>query len=141
MKTFFIVLGALVLAIVIFAGGVYAGVAFNFFGSMLDESLLKTTSVEAMNAMLLVEMLDENRVDDAKAHLNLTLDPKIPILDSFISKVECQKSNQMIANILSRIARQRQKSQATSTLPEIDQILEKYLSPDLDIQGSEQNDL
>ena len=128
MKKFFFVLGIVVLTAVIFAGGMSAGAALDWYISMYAVSQFENESLNASNTFMVVKMLDENKVDEAKAYLNITLDAKILTVGMLVSECDNEKSKRMATRILARIARHRQEHPVPPRDEPVDDLTREYLT-------------
>ncbi len=128
MKKFLFVLGIVVLTAAIFAGGMFAGAALDWYISMYTVSLFENESISASTTFMVVQMLDENKVDDAKAYLNLTLDAKIMAVGMLMSECDNEKSKRMATRILARIARHRQEHPVPQRDKQVDDLIRDYLT-------------
>ena len=127
MKKFFFILGIVVLTAVIFAGGMFVGITMDIFKSMYTVSFVENEAIGAATTFRIVRMLDDNEIEQAKAHLNLTLDTKIITVGMFISECDNEKSKSMANSILVRIARHRQNHPASSTDKQSSDIIQGFL--------------
>ena len=128
MKKFLFVLGIVVLTAAVFAGGMFAGAALDMFMSMYHVSFFENEATSAANTFMVVRMLDENKVDDAKAYLNLTLDSKIMAVGMLISECDNEKSKRMATRILARIARHRQEHPVPPRDKQVDDLTRDFLT-------------
>ena len=128
MKKFLFVLGIVVLIAAIFASGMSAGAALDMYISMYTVSQFENESINASTTFMVVQMLDENKVDDAKAYLNLTLDAKIMTVGMLMSECDNEKSKRMATRILARIAKHRQEHPVPPRDKQVDNLIQDYLA-------------
>lgn len=128
MKKLLFVLGIVILTAAVFAGGMFAGAALDWYISMYSVSYFENEAIKASNTFMVVQMLDENKVDDAKAYLNLTLDTKIMNVGMLLSECDNEKSKRMATRILARIARHRQEYPVPPRDKEVDDLTKDYLT-------------
>ncbi|MCP4611065.1 MAG: hypothetical protein GY845_20340 [Planctomycetes bacterium] len=128
MKKFLFVLGIVILTAAIFTGGMSAGAALDWYISMYAVSQFENESLNASNTFMVVKMLDENKVDDAKAYLNLTLYAKIMAVGMLVSECPNDKSKRMATRILARIARHRQEHPVPPRDKQVDDLTRDYLT-------------
>jgi hypothetical protein len=114
MKKFLFILGIVGLGSAVFAGGAYVGTKLNLFRSWCEISFLDARATDASITLGVVEMLDDNKIDEAKSSLNQTLDMHIMFIGPFLSDCQNQKSKLLAAGILARIARHREKYPASA---------------------------
>lgn len=128
MKKLLFVLGIVILTAAVFSGGMCAGAALDWYISMNTVSLFENEATSAATTFMIVRMLDENKVDDAKAYLNLTLDTKIMTVGVLMSECDNHKSKRMATKILARIARHRQEHPVPPRDKEVDDLTKDYLT-------------
>ena len=127
MKRFLFILGIVILAVLVFTWGLVAGTALDFFQSMTETSFFENEAVSTATNFMVVQMLDKNEIDEAKASLNLTLDTQIMSVSMLMSACDNKKSRRMANGILARIARHREKYPAHSIADGADEVIQEYL--------------
>ncbi len=127
MKRFLFILGIVILAILVFTWGLVAGTMLDWFQLMTETSFFENEAISTANTFTVVQMLDKNEIDEAKASLNLTLDTQIMSVSMLMSACDNKKSRRMANGILARIARHREKYPVHATVEGADEVIQEYL--------------
>jgi hypothetical protein len=127
MKRFLFILGIVILVVLVFTWGLVAGTMLNYFQLMTETSFFENEAISTANTFTVVQMLDKNEIDEAKASLSLTLDNQIMTVAMLMSACDNEKSKRMANGILARIARHREKYPVHSIVEGADEVIQEYL--------------
>ena len=127
MKRFLFILGIVILAVLVFTWGLVLGTMLDFYQLMTETSFFENEAVSTANTFRVVQMLDKNEIDEAKASLSLTLDSQIMTVSMLMSACDNKKSRRMAKGILARIARHREKYPVHSTVEGVDDLVQECL--------------
>jgi hypothetical protein len=127
MKTLLVILGIVALAAIVFAGGMFVGTTLDIFKSMHATSFFENEATGAATTFMVVRMLDDSEVEQAKASLNLTLDTKIMTVGLLMSACDNEKSKRIANNVLARIAMHRKEHPVSSREKQVDDMIRGFL--------------
>ncbi len=109
MKRFLFILGIVVVATAIFIGGILLGTQLDFLNTIVFSSALADDISRGSERLVVIDYLDEGKVDDAKSFLNLQLNVTIVGMRAILPSVPEGQSKTTALNFLARIARHRKK--------------------------------
>ena len=107
MKKVLIVLGVVIVGLALFAGGFISGVRCDVM--RLSSSQLDRHISSAVTSVVAIEQLDDGRIEDAKSHLNLSLDGLVLGMDITMDATPDDPNCRTAQRLFYRIARHRKK--------------------------------
>jgi len=121
------IFGIVVIAAVIFTGGMFVGTAFKIFTSISTTSFFENQLTDAATTFMLVKMIDNKETEEAKSCLNLRLDTNILSLGMLVRDYGDSKNGALANIILSRIAKHRQEHPVLSSQKEVQDMIQGFL--------------
>lgn len=109
MKTALIAIASVIIAALIFVGGLFLGGYMNFLGRMNAVSVIDKTVIDAAERCIQIEQLKEGRTDDLIKGLDLKLTGDILTIDLLLSSDVNDQTRKTAMGVLARIAAQREK--------------------------------
>jgi len=109
MKTFLFIVGIILLADVIFYGGLQLGNQLHFMNAMFQVSTLDQEVGNATKIFWTVSHLEDGKVEEAKSFLNVQLNSHINTIGMFLKDCPNEKTRQHAIKLLARIAKVRQE--------------------------------
>ena len=109
MKKLLFIVGILAITAVIFGIGYYVGIYSDSMMAMINTDLFEKETIKASETIMVLEMINDGKINDAIEYLNLTLDGQVLLISNLLPDVPNEKNKKTAQRILKRIAIYRDK--------------------------------
>lgn len=127
MKTALTTIASIIIAALIFVGGLFLGGYMNFLGNLNAVSVIDKTVIEAAERCIQIEQLTEGGTDDLIKGLDLKLTGDILTIDLLLSSDVNDQTRKTAMSILARIAAQREKHPVEIADPRVETKVKRIL--------------